>query len=82
MGTSIKICDSPFVKTRVIRFTNRFTLKNDLPFPLAIRTVDSNQITIVNSKEEKSLNIALKNYLEICCINLAFDSIQIFKEGG
>ena len=37
IGTSIKFCDHPFAKTRVIRFTQRFQIINTLRYPIVIQ---------------------------------------------
>ena len=41
LGTTIKMCDSPYIKTKVIRFSNRFTLVNKMSIPLVIRCIYS-----------------------------------------
>jgi hypothetical protein len=41
LGTTIKMCDSPYIKTKVIRFSNRFTLVNKMNIPLVIRCIYS-----------------------------------------
>ena len=37
IGTSIKVCDHPFAKTRAIRFTNRFQIVNTLNCPIVVQ---------------------------------------------
>jgi hypothetical protein len=41
IGTSLKLCDQPFTKTRIVRFTEKFVIYNKLPFPIVIREKDN-----------------------------------------
>jgi len=50
LGTSIKLCDNPYAKTKVIRFTNRFTLVNKMNFPIVVRCVESDFQYIITAQ--------------------------------
>lgn len=41
IGTSLKLCDQPFTKTRILRFTQKFVIYNKLPFSIVIREKDN-----------------------------------------
>jgi hypothetical protein len=58
LGTSIKMCDSPYAKTKVIRFTNRFTLVNKMNIPLVVRCIESDWQFYIGPKSHSNLDFA------------------------
>lgn len=63
LGVSIKMCDQPYIKTKVIRFSNKYTLVNKMNIPLVVRDVLSDWQLLIGPKSHANIDFALLELL-------------------
>lgn len=63
LSVSIKMCDQPYIKTKVIRFSNKYTLVNKMNIPLVVRDVLSDWELLIGPKSHAKIDFAFLELL-------------------
>ena len=62
LGYSLKMCDAPFVKTKILRLTNFFTFINKMPIPVLVRCIKTtNRMYVLDPGQQTTVDFASTN---------------------